>query len=125
MESADRIFEAPAGRVFLCAADGPLLDGDRGAADLIGAAYGSGAETIAIPTTRLPPGFLDLSTRIAGEMLQKLVNYRFRVAILGDISAAMEGSSALRDFVRESNRGATVWFAADLEALEARLRSVK
>jgi len=58
---------------------------------------------------------------VAGEILQKLINYRFRVAILGDVSAAVAGSAALRDFVVESNRGEMVWFLPDLAALEARL----
>lgn len=108
-------------RIFLCAEDGPLLDSDREAVDLIGELFGLEVETIAIPTSRLGPGFLDLRTRIAGEIIQKLVNYRYRPTIVGDISKALAGSKALQDFVRESNRGTMVWFVADLAALEARL----
>lgn len=107
--------------VFLCDAEGPVIAGDRGAADLIGDAFGSGATMIAIPLTRLGPDFLKLSTRVAGDLLQKLVNYRFQVVILGDVGAAVAASDALRDFVVESNRGETVWFLPDLAALEARL----
>jgi hypothetical protein len=54
-------------------------------------------------------------------VLQKLVNYRFRIAVLGDVSAATADSEPLRDFIRESNRGTTVWFLDDLAALEAKL----
>jgi len=107
--------------VFLPSADGPIIAGDRDTADLIGEAFGAGATIIAIPVTRLGPDFLKLSTRIAGEMLQKLINYRFQVAILGDIEAAVADSDALRDFVRESNQGRMVWFLPDLAALEAKL----
>ena len=107
--------------VFLCNAEGAPIVGDRGAADLIGDAFGSGATMIAIPLARLGPDFLKLSTRVAGELLQKLVNYRFQVVILGDVGAAVATSDALRDFVVESNRGETVWFLPDLAALEARL----
>lgn len=107
--------------VFLCDAEGPVITGDNGAADLIGEAFGSGASVIAIPLPRLGPDFLKLSTRVAGEMLQKLINYRFRVVILGDVSEAVAGSDALRDFVVESNRGEMVWFLPDRAALEARL----
>lgn len=107
--------------VFLCDAEGPAIVGERGAADLIGDAFGAGAMMIAIPLARLGPDFLRLSTRVAGELLQKLVNYRFQVAILGDVSAAVATSDALRDFVVESNRGDTVWFLPDLAALETRL----
>jgi hypothetical protein len=43
------------------------------------------------------------------------------VAIVGDISTHLEASSALRDFVFESNRGEHVWFVTDLAELEKRL----
>ena len=46
---------------------------------------------------------------------------RRRVAILGDIGEAVARSAALRDFVRESNRGRHVWFVADRMELERRL----
>lgn len=107
--------------VWVCDPDGPLLDGERAATDLIGEAYGSGARVVAVPVSRLGPGFLTLSTRIAGEVIQKFVNYGFQVAFLGDISAEVEASDALRDFVRESNRGQHVWFLDNLDALAARI----
>lgn len=108
-------------RVMLCAGDGPPLNGERDLGDLLGDAYVQEVEVIVIPTGRLGPGFLDLSTRIAGEILQKLINYRYRPVILGDISEALARSKALQDFVRESNRGTMVWFLPDLAALEAKL----
>jgi len=43
------------------------------------------------------------------------------VAIVGNISAQLEESSALQDFVYESNRGEHVWFVTDLAELEKRL----
>jgi len=109
--------------VYVCAAQGASLAEDRGLSDLIGELYGSGARMVAIPLERLGPDFLRLSTGVAGHVLQKLVNYRFRVAVLGDVSAAVAASDPLRDFVRESNRGQAVWFAPDLAALEAMLSS--
>lgn len=107
--------------VFVAPADGPVIASDRAASDLVGDAFSAGAEIIVLPLARLSPDFLRLSTRMAGEILQKLVNYRFKVVILGDVSAAVADSDALRDFVRESNRGAMVWFLPDLAALEAKL----
>ena len=58
---------------------------------------------------------------VAGEFLQNLVNHRLRLAVIGDLSALLEGSEALRDFVRESNRGSHAWFLADEAELERRL----
>jgi hypothetical protein len=111
-----------AGRpVYVCPADGPCLAEDRHLSDLMGDLYGSGAKVVAIPLARLGPDFLRLSTGVAGHVLQKLVNYRFRIAVIGDVTAAVAASAPLRDFVRESNRGQTAWFVDDLAALEAKL----
>jgi len=107
--------------VYVCAPDGPKLDGERAATDIIGDMFGSGAQLAAIPVERLGEGFLTLSTRIAGGVVQKFVNYGMRCAFVGDISDAVAASDALRDFVRESNRGHHVWFVADLAELEAKL----
>jgi hypothetical protein len=107
--------------VFLCAEEGPSLADDRALSDLIGELFGSGAKLVALPLSRLGPDFLRLSTGVAGQVLQKLVNYRFRIAVLGDVSAATADSEPLRDFIRESNRGTTVCFLDDLAALEAKL----
>lgn len=53
--------------------------------------------------------------------MQKFANYRVGLAVVGDVSAHVEASEALRDFVRESNRGQQVWFVADDAELETRL----
>jgi hypothetical protein len=111
-----------AGRpVYVCVDEGPSLADDYELSGLIGELFDASAKIVAIPLPRLGPDFLRLSTGVAGRALQKLVNYRFQVAILGDVSAPVGNSEPLRDFVRESNRGATVWFVDDLAALEAKL----
>lgn len=112
-------------RLLLCADDGALLRSDGDAVDMIGEAFDADVEAIVIPISRLGAGFFDLSTRIAGEVIQKLVNYRYRTVFLGDIAQPLQGSKALRDFVRESNRGTMVWFLPDLATLEHRLRETK
>jgi len=110
-------------RTVLCAPDGPRLRSDRDVIDLIGHALEHGAEMVVVPAQRLDDGFFTLRTGVAGEVIQKFVNYRLRLAIVGDISRHLQKSSALRDFVGESNRGRHVWFAPDLAALDARLES--
>jgi hypothetical protein len=107
--------------VHVCAEAGPSLAEDYELSGLIGELFASGAKVVAIPLSRLGPDFLRLGTGVAGQVLQKLVNYRFRVAVVGDVSAAVAQSAPLRDFVRESNRGTSVWFVDDLAALEAKL----
>ena len=101
--------------------DGPLL---RSGADALGLLYDDGAadaDWIAVPVARLDPSFFDLSSGVAGEFVQKFVNYRARVAVVGDITAEIAASTALRDFVRESNRGVQMWFVADEAELTRRL----
>jgi hypothetical protein len=109
--------------VFICADEGPCLAEDRALGDLIGELFGSSAKIVAVPLARLGPDFLRLSAGVAGHILQKLINYRFQVAVVGDVSAAAAASGPLRDFIRESNRGTTVWFVDDLAALAAKLNT--
>lgn len=82
---------------------------------------GSGAELVAIPASRLAPSFFELRSGHAGEFVQKLVNYRMRLAVLGDISAHVAVSDALGAFVTESNRAAHVWFLDGPDDLAQRL----
>ena len=48
------------------------------------------------------------SAVVAGEVLQKFVNYKMRLAIVGDFSHYT--SKPLRDFICESNKGSQVGF---------------
>mgnify|MGYP003352972425 CR=1 FL=1 len=74
---------------------------DTLAAIVSGAALEAGARWIALRSDRLPKGFLDLSTGVAGEIAQKCVNYGVGLAVLGDLSAAADRSASLRDWMRE------------------------
>ncbi|MFN3930792.1 MAG: DUF4180 domain-containing protein [Brevundimonas sp.] len=109
--------------VFLCPAEGPPIAAEVDAVNLIGGLWGKEVDWLVLPTARLGEGFLRLRTGLAGAVIQKFVTYRVRLAIVGDISAAVASSEALRDFVRESNAGDRVWFVPDLPTLEARLQA--
>jgi hypothetical protein len=78
------------------------------------------ADTIVLDRGCFDPAFFDLKSGLAGEILQKVSNYRRRLVVLGDFSS--ETSRALRDFIYESNRTGQVVFAADLEAAAGLLR---
>jgi hypothetical protein len=56
------------------------------------------------------PEFYDLSTGIAGEILQKCSNYGIRMAIVGGFERV--SSLRFRDLMVESNRASHVRFAA-------------
>ncbi len=116
----DSLMERHGVPVLVCDSDGPPVATVQDALDLIGAAF-LGAEVVAVPASRLDSRFFSLKTGLAGEIMQKFVNYQLRLAIVGDISPYLEVSSALRDLVYESNRGQHVWFVADLDDLDTRL----
>jgi elongation factor Ts len=109
-------------RIFEISPHGPKLRDDRDAVDLINAAWSGGATIIALPVERLSTDFFPLSTRKAGTILQKFSNFGTRVAIVGDISSELSRSSALRDFVYESNHRGQVVFVPDFEALMKAMR---
>ena len=104
--------------VFYAPDIGPPVSSVDDALSMLGDAMSIGASRVVIPVARLSPAFLDLSSRLAGDILQKFTNYRMKVALVGDITSALEASSALRAFVAESNRGEGVWFAPDRASLD-------
>jgi hypothetical protein len=110
-------------RILECNPGGPLLRTAQDANDLIGEASSADASLVVLPANRLPPEFFELRTGLAGEMLQKFVNYRKRLAILGDLSAYTQESKSLRDFVTECNRGGSIWFLSSRDELETRLQA--
>lgn len=118
---ADVLVEHHGVPVLVCAADGPPVATEQEALDqLIGGAFYR-TDIVAVPVERLDAGFFDLRSGLAGAIMQKFVNYRVRLVVLGDLSHHLEASSALRDLVRESNEGRHIWFLPDLDALAARL----
>jgi len=101
-------------------ADDPIQD----ASGLVGTALSASATVVVLPVSPLSPDLFRLRSGVAGELVQKFVNYGVKLAILGDVSAHTAASSALRDFVYESNRGEAIWFVADRLALDHRLESI-
>ncbi|MFH0518355.1 DUF4180 domain-containing protein [Streptomyces sp. M41] len=109
-------------RVLRCAPDGPALDGESAALDLIGDAFGQEAELVVVPVERVGDDFFRLRSGVAGAVMQKFVTYRLRLAVVGDISRHIAESSSLRDFVHETNQGGHIWFLPTYDALDTRLR---
>jgi len=80
---------------------------------------------VAVPVARFDPAFFQLRSGLAGEIFQKCVNYRLKIAIIGDVSTYVAASDALRDFVVECNRGRDVFFVEDVADLEQRLSALQ
>ncbi|WP_338898157.1 DUF4180 domain-containing protein [Streptomyces sp. TG1A-60] len=108
--------------VLLCAPDGETIARESDALDLIGNAGYQGATWVVVPVERFDESFFRLRTRVAGDIIQKFVQYRVGLAVVGDMSRHTTASSSLRDFVRECNRGQQTWFLADVDELRERLK---
>ncbi|MDF2652122.1 MAG: hypothetical protein K0Q73_7927 [Paenibacillus sp.] len=70
--------------------------------------YESGCDRIVIHKSLLSESFFDLKTRLAGEILQKFINYRVKIAFIGDFS--VYPSQSFQDFIYECNRGNDIFF---------------
>lgn len=92
----------------------------QSALDLIMAArYDTNCDGVILEKSALTEDFFVLSTGLAGELLQKFVNYGMKLAIVGDFSGYT--SKPLRDFIYESNKGKAIFFTATVEQAAARL----
>jgi hypothetical protein len=116
-----RIEEMSGTRVLFIDDDGPPISTNEDASDLISSAWSAHVDFVVVPVHRLDPKFFQLDTLFAGDVLQKFVNYRIRLTVVGDIRRFVAQSQALRDFVWESNRGDHVWFVDDEGDLAAKL----
>lgn len=87
--------------------------------DLIGSCFSLNIKKIIIYENNIIPTFFDLKTGIAGEFLQKFVNYYFKIAIIGDYSKYQSG--ALKDFICESNRHGEINFVKSIEEAKEKL----
>ncbi len=70
----------------------------------------------------LQKNFFVLSSGLAGEVLQKFINYHVKVAIYGDYSKYT--SKPLHDFIYESNKGKDFFFMNSREAAVEKLLAV-
>ena len=81
--------------------------------------YETGAERIVIDKAVICGDFFILSTGMAGEILQKFMNYHVKVAVYGDYSHYT--SKPLKDFIYESNHGKDFFFVSTKEEAVQRL----
>lgn len=75
--------------------------------------YETGAERIVLDKHAICKDFFILSTGIAGEILQKFINYHIKMAVYGDYSHYT--SKPLKDFMYESNCGKDFFFVSTKE----------
>ena len=81
--------------------------------------YETGARRIALPKNLVAEEFFILSSGMAGEILQKYINYHVKMAVWGDFSRYT--SKPLHDFIYESNQGNDFFFVGSKEDAVNRL----
>lgn len=97
-----------------------IIDDEQAALDLMMTVrYETGCDRIILAKERFSERFFDLSTRLAGAILQKAVNYQVKLAIVGDFSQVT--SKSLRDFIYECNHGQQCLFLPSEEEAAERL----
>lgn len=89
----------------------------------LSARYETGADRIAIDKSVIAEEFFILSTGMAGEILQKFINYHIKAAIWGDYSRYT--SKPLRDFIYESNHGRDFFFVETKEEAVRKLAEAR
>jgi len=84
---------------------------------LMAAKYEAKCDRIIVDKAAVTEDFFRLGTCLAGDVLQKYINYNIKLAIVGDFSKYT--SKPLKDFIHESNRGKDFFFVGtDEEAIE-------
>lgn len=73
--------------------------------------YETGCDRIILDKISICEDFFRLSTKLAGDILQKFINYYVKIAIIGDFSVYT--SKSLKDFIYESNNGKDIFFLPD------------
>src|SRR5690606_13220011 len=84
--------------------------------------YETGCSRIVIDKTALCEDFFQLKTMLAGDILQKFMNYQVKLAVVGDFSAY--ASKSLKDFIYECNQGRAIFFLPSESQAIAKLGAV-
>ena len=75
--------------------------------------YETQCDRLILYKSAITEDFFRLATGVAGEVLQKCVNYHVKMAIVGDFSKYT--SKPLRDFIYESNKGKDFFFVGTVD----------
>ena len=109
-----RIIQKAQMNIALFYSDMPMIHDAQSALDfMMSACYNDNSAHIAVNKELLCDDFFVLSSGVAGEVLQKAVNYKMKIAIVGDFSKYT--SKPLKDFMYECNNGKDVFFVGDEE----------
>lgn len=110
--------------IALVSGDETLICDPQSALDLaMTVRYETGADRIVLNKRTICDDFFILSTGVAGEILQKFINYHVKAAVYGDFSHYT--SKPLKDFMYESNNGRDFFFVATKEEAVQKLKDAR
>lgn len=100
--------------------DQPVFQDVGEALDLMASVrYETSCDRMILDASAIDRRFFDLSSGLAGDILQKFVTYSMKLAIVGDFSQFT--STSLKDFMYESNRANHVLFLSNHDEATDRL----
>ncbi len=99
---------------FAEAADHERLD-MRDVNDVLGYCFEHGDSRLLLHADNLPQGFFDLSTGVAGAILQKFRQYRIRLAVVWS-PQEVKHSARFAEMAAEENKGSHFRMTEDREA---------
>lgn len=115
-----KMIETKNGKIAVINSDTPIITDGPSVLDFaVNIGYKYDCRNIVVNKAAIGEDFFRLSTGVAGEVVQKFVNYGYRLAIIGDFSAYT--SKPLRDYMYECNNGNHLYFVADENAAIGRL----
>ena len=102
--------------------EGILITDSQSALDLMMTVkYETDCTRIVIDKEAIIEDFFKLSSGIAGEVMQKFINYHIKLAIVGDFSKYT--SKPLQDFIYECSKGHNIFFVDNLDLAVEKLFS--
>ena len=108
--------------IALIKPDAVISDASAATDAVMTAKYESGCSKFIFEKSCFSNEFFILSSGIAGEILQKFINYRIKAAIVGDYSKYT--SKPLKDFIYESNNGKDFFFVATIDEAVEKLNNL-
>jgi hypothetical protein len=106
--------------IIIAHADSIILSDEQSALDFIMTLRSeTGSNRIALNKDGISEEFFNLSTKLAGGILQKFINYNIKFAIFGDFSSYT--SKPLKDFIYECNKGNNIFFVLSEQDAIAKL----
>lgn len=116
--------EAGGGNIAVVSSSEILIGDVQSALDLMATVrYEADCDRIVINKSLISESFFDLKTRLAGDILQKYINYHVKIAIVGDFS--VYPSKSLQDFIYECNSGRDIFFLPTEQQAIEKLRMLK